>query len=127
MTDNSELQKIAENLGLNKTKRHLLFCAGDKCCSKEAGDKTWLEIKEWSRSPEAKNVGINRTLCKCLRVCKQGPIALVYPEGTWYHSVTSEVFQKIKDQHLTHGRVVEEYVFARSELESSRSSTSDAK
>ncbi|MGH3668987.1 MAG: (2Fe-2S) ferredoxin domain-containing protein, partial [Acidimicrobiia bacterium] len=52
-----------------------------------------------------------RSKVDCLRICEQGAICVVYPEGTWYAGLTEESLDRIIDEHLTSGKPVEELVF----------------
>jgi (2Fe-2S) ferredoxin len=109
------------SLPTGRYERHIFLCADQsqpKCSPREQTNESWGYLKR--RLAElglAAGPGcVYRSKVNCLRVCRKGPIAVVYPEGTWYHSVTPEIAERIIQQHLIGGRPVEEYVFERNPL-----------
>lgn len=142
MTDDANdarlrLDAIAAALSLGRIERHVFLCAlptTPKCATHEESERVWKHLKSrlaelgldsgapaWRGKidgpppPTVAGSGrVLRTKVDCLRVCEQGPIAVIYPEGIWYRRVTVEVMERIIVEHLIGGSPVEEYVFARS-------------
>jgi (2Fe-2S) ferredoxin len=95
--------------------QHVFFCLnqreeseGRPCCfgkgAQKAQEHAKKRIKELGMNGQGK-IRINKA--GCLDRCEEGPVMVVYPQGTWYTYIDTQDIDEIIDEHLVGGKTVE--------------------
>lgn len=93
-------------------KYHVFFCvnqreAGEACCAAKGAQAMRDYAKQKIKALKLAGKGQCRiSNAGCMDRCGEGPVLVVYPEGTWYTYVDQDDIDEIIDEHLVHGRVV---------------------
>jgi (2Fe-2S) ferredoxin len=105
-----------------RVQHHLLLCATPTkalCCPDPAiGAASWDTLKRLVRElgledPARPGGVVWRSKADCLRVCREGPVLLIWPDGVIYGGVTPERIERIVREHVIGGVPVQAWMLER--------------
>jgi (2Fe-2S) ferredoxin len=108
-----------------RVSHHLLLCATPTkalCCpDPELGAASWARLKQLVRelgleNPAREQGIVLRTKADCLRICAEGPILLIWPDGVIYGGVSAERIERILKEHVVGGMPIETWVLGRNQF-----------
>ena len=105
-----------------RVSHHLLLCATPTkaaCCDPVLGAESWNCLKRVLKKLDLENSNrpqgvVLRSKVDCLRICNEGPILLIWPDGIWYGSVTPQRIEKIVLKHVIGGEPLAKWIIRRS-------------
>lgn len=96
---------------MSKYRQHFFVCTNARppfakpSCSPSGSNEILTRLKEEVEKHGLKEE-VKVTSSGCLGPCEEGPVIVVYPEGTWYKGVTLNDVQEIVEQHILEGKPV---------------------
>ncbi|CAD5374636.1 Ferredoxin, 2Fe-2S [Rubrivivax sp. A210] len=97
---------------------HIFFClnqrsGGEACCADHGAQAAFDHCKSRVKAAGLNGPGgVRVNKAGCLDRCAGGPVAVVYPEATWYTFVDNSDIDEIVELHLKQGKVVERLLLA---------------